>query len=134
MVILAYTIATIGGLLAWVPAAKLSSRERRVRALRWASVFALLVVVLVAIAGVIVGVNRLGIVGIPIGLAVAGYFALFASVTGWVDSTMMQVASDSLDARFESNPDLEDSFRRNWFLKRILRNMKRPGKSGGSKS
>jgi hypothetical protein len=118
---LAYTIASIAGLAAWIPAARIYPAARRVKALRWALDFGIAIVLLIAISGVALCVNKLGVVGIPIALAVTGYVALFFSCTARMNATMMEVASDLLGARFARNPELEARFRQHWFLKRIMR-------------
>jgi hypothetical protein len=93
-----------------------------VKALRWALDFGIAIVLLIAIPSVAICVNKLGVVGTPIGLAVTGYVALFMSCTARMNATMMEVASDALDARFAHNPELETRFRQHWFVKRFLRN------------
>lgn len=122
MVNLAYVVATIGGLLVWVPAVRLYFVARRIKSLRLVLYFGVAMILVIAISGVAIGIHRLGMIGVPVAVGVTGYVALFCSCVAWMNAMMMQVAADRLDARFEANPELEARFRQNWFLKRIMRN------------
>lgn len=121
MVTVAYVLATIAGLAAWLPATRLYLASRSARILGWALHFVLVITLATAAVAMAIGFDQGGLLGVAIGLGVGGLFALTMSVFAWIQASAAKAADETLNAMFDANPAMAERFRQHWFFKRILR-------------
>lgn len=121
MVTVAYVLATIAGLAAWLPATRLYLATRGVSNLGWALHFVMVLTLATTAVAMAVGFDQGGLLGVPVGLGVAGLFALTVSVFAWIQASVVKVADERLNSMFDENPTMAERLRQHWFFKRILR-------------